>query len=215
MNLQWLPRILTHPLIVTIFGGTLLWIIQFNVTRLAEQASQKTAHYEVILKDKIKLYYQLQTQSNQILNHLRLLDKLTRYQKENIQVPFDIQTEISDQYMHFVTKTKSFMNFHYDNYMLQSAAAKSGYESFLQQIMKGLRPERFKNQKIDLTLGINIKPGLVIYDIDVNSRFGQSDFMKKTYKSWHAYIEILASELKWDSINLDIKPLKEIDDENQ
>jgi len=111
-------RILTHPLVVTVFGGFLLWAIQFNVTKLDEQTSQKTAHYEVILKDKISIYYQLQAQSNEALNHLRLLDKLIRYQDSNVKVSFDIKKEIFIQYEQFITATQNLMNLHYTNYML-------------------------------------------------------------------------------------------------
>jgi len=37
--------------------------------------------------------------------------------------------------------------------------------------------------------------------------------MSSVFESWNSYIEILANELKWNTINLDIKSLKDIDDE--
>ena len=205
-------RILTHPLVVTVFGGFLLWAIQFNVTKLDEQTSQKTAHYEVILKDKISIYYQLQAQSNEALNHLRLLDKLIRYQDSNVKVSFDIKKEIFIQYEQFITATQNLMNLHYTNYMLQSAAAKKGYESFLGQIIYELNPE-LQNNSLSQTLGVEYTKNISIYDIDVSPNLGKPGFMSSVFESWNSYIEILANELKWNTINLDIKSLKDIDDE--
>lgn len=155
-----------HPFVITVASGALLWFIQFYIASTNELSAKKTAHYEVILNDKMKVYYQLQTQSNIVLNQIRLLDKLVRYRNNNVNLYFNIEDEISNRYQQFLTEVDKLMMLHYSNYFLQSAESKKAYEDFLSVVVKEIAPSL--NDSINLNIKLSKIPTMAIFDIDVS-----------------------------------------------
>ena len=196
-----------HPIFVAVFAGLVLWIVQYQVAKIDKINSHKTAHFSVIVKKKILLNLELQKHSNIVVNNVRLLDKLIKYQDRNIKVPFDINKEINKAYKSTISSITKFMNLHYENYMLQSTQSKKAYETFIRHISDEYKPGEMESYQPPQ----DPVSDLAIYDFRISFRIGKKGFIEKAFENWHAYIDALAQDSKINNVELDIIGLKKID----
>jgi hypothetical protein len=199
-----------HPIVVMLIGGFLLWGIQFFITTSHEEEKKRTEHYQFILQQKIKAYYEMQALSNKMYNELRLLNKLVMIKGKKFKTPFEIDEGIDQQCLAFFVARTKFANRHYELYMLQSGEAKKGYEDLIKYVTDEVRPGEIVEFP-RLCLG-GKNTGQKFYDFDVAKGIGSTEFNKKALDLWLRYIESMASELAYYKITKSITDLGKQED---
>ena len=201
-----------HPILVMLIGGLILWAIQFSITYITDSNKKSTEHYQKIMEHKITAYYELQTLSNRVFNQIRLLNKLILFDKKQFNTPFDLKKRIGLQCVNYLNARQEFVNRHYELYMLQSTEAKGSYEQFIQYTSDEIRSVELTSFP---TFCLGHSPdSVVLYDADIPENIGSKEFILEARNLWVKYVKTLADELKFFKIDLDIRSLNIIDEEN-
>lgn len=199
-----------HPLMVMVIGGFVLWLVQFTITSANKAEEKKTEHYQYILRQKIQTYYELQKLSNIMFNQVRLLNKLVEMKNSGFAIPFDYQKAFMKQCEKFFDARVAFVNYHYENFMVQSEDAKKVYEDLVRYTSDEIRPREVKAVPNRCLGSTNANPDY--YDFEVSSKIGTREFADESLKKWLTYVETLADELRFDNINHDINLLQKHED---